>query len=186
MPGPHGTEAGGAGSAASTQDGGTSVPTCETHALCPTSAAQVSQDFCKSSWEPSRGDSALRRRYHLLLLAVSPYTPAKRCTGSAQLVSFTTRPACNTSCGRRTEEVQNAGRQALRPFYWPAYAAGWAYMSIGPWTMSVLGNWYRKEEAHSAHWALSAVNQSDIRRWPRSRLVDWRNVFLGRGGRASE
>ena len=35
-----------------------------------------------------------------------------------------------------------------------------------------------------SHWALSAVNQNDIRRRPLSRLADWRNVFLGKTRRA--
>lgn len=73
--------------------------------------------FASHRGNPQGGDPALRRRYHLPFPALSPYTLAKECTGSAQPINFTPCPASNTSCSRRATGARPRGpeRRAIGP-----------------------------------------------------------------------
>lgn len=177
-------------SAASTQDGGTTVATtrntCSVVCLDPP-RPRSHWTFASHCGNPQRGNPAFRWRYRLPSPAVGLYSPAEESTRSAQPACFAPRPACNTSCGERMAEgarMSGAVGPSLHLLVGPRRGAGLhAHWAVGH---ASLGKSGKEGGGTLSHWALSAVNQSDIRRRPRSQFVDWRNVLAAEGGFPSE
>ena len=156
----------------------------ETHALCPTSASQVSLDFCKSPWEPSMGGFRAPAVIPPPILSPKPLYPPKNAL-----------EALNPFISLHAQAVIPPAAEA-RP-RGPKHRALWPspHLLVGPrrgaglhayWAMDhvSLEKPVKGEGGILSYWALFTISQSDIRRRPRSRLFDWRNVFSGRMRRA--
>ena len=156
----------------------------ETHALCPTSASQVSLDFCKSPWEPSMGGLRAPAVIPSPIPSPKPLYPSKNALEAHSL--FTSLPAQAVILSAAKARPRGPKRRAL----WPS-----PHLLVGPrreaglhayWAMDhvSLEKPVKGEGGILSYWALFTIRQSDIRRRPPSRLFDWRNVFPGRTRRA--
>lgn len=131
---PREAKAGKAVSAASIQDGDTSVATtrntCSVLRFDPPLGSHWT--FASHRRNPQRGGPALRRRRYLP--APGPSPPAEEGPGSAQPAQFTPHPARTTRCGRRMAAGARmpGARGPFAPLIGGPTPWGRAYTSIGP------------------------------------------------------